>query len=163
MPHVTGFLGSEMVPGFNVPRLTRETSMGQQGRQQDGRSSSKQPALSLLKCQVLTPTEFAICPSQANAAVTFSSPHTMSLSRLNKPVSAERLREPAQPGRALGRVRGRENRRLWQKRNPWRCLPCLQWATPLEASFLTLGPPIQSSVCGELSCCQQHLVPVCQS
>lgn len=46
-----------------------------------------------LTCQVLTlsgPFDFSVRPSQASAAVTFSSPHTMSLSRLNKQVSAER-------------------------------------------------------------------------
>lgn len=99
---------------------------GSPGRLPQAKKEGSEMAEALQRSQLcLTPSAFAICPSQANAAVTFSSPHTMSLSRLNKLVSAERLREPAQPGRALGRVRGRENRRLWEKRNPWRSLACL--------------------------------------
>lgn len=59
-----------------------------------GRSSFKKPALSLFKYHVLAPCEssltFPIRPSQASAAVTCSSPHTMSLSRPNKLVSSNR-------------------------------------------------------------------------
>lgn len=79
--------------------------LANQERQQDGRHSSE-TLMFLLKCQVVTLSglsDFSICPSQASAAVTFSSPHTMSLSRLNKLVSGERQREPTWPGKALGK------------------------------------------------------------
>lgn len=100
------------------------------------------PASSLAKQHILAPCgpalTFPICPSQANAAVTCSSPRTMSLSKPNRPVSRGRRREPTWEAKAWGTQVGSEcegecGSRMepvfWQEIQGCLFPGCLQWAS----------------------------------